>query len=70
MEDVAGAEGYARADFEEAHSRVIDLFDAVFSGIEITGTVLDLGCGPGDVTFRFSAGFRRHPLLQWTVRRQ
>ncbi len=57
MEDVAGAEGYARADFEEAHSRVIDLFDAVFSGIEITGTVLDLGCGPGDVTFRFSRRF-------------
>lgn len=57
MEDKAGAEGYARADFEEAHSRIIELFDAVFRGIDSTGTVLDLGCGPGEVTFRFARRF-------------
>lgn len=64
MEDAAGAEGYARADFEEAHSRVIELFDAVFRGIEITGAVLDLGCGPGDVTFRFA---RRFPAASFVA---
>jgi SAM-dependent methyltransferase len=57
MEDAAGAEEYASADFEEAHSRVIELFDAVFPGSNIAGTVLDLGCGPGDVTFRFARRF-------------
>lgn len=64
MEDSAGAEGYARADFEEAHSRVIELFEAVFRLVECTGFVLDLGCGPGDVTFRFA---RRFPAASFVA---
>jgi trans-aconitate methyltransferase len=63
MEEQAGAEGYAGADFEEAHSRVIELFDAVFPGIDIAGAVLDLGCGPGDVTFRFAHRFPAADLV-------
>ena len=63
MEDPVGAEGYAGADFKEAHSRVIELFDAVFPGIDIAGTVLDLGCGPGDVTFRLAHRFPAADLV-------
>ncbi len=63
MEEQAGAEGYAGADFEEAHSRVIELFDAVFPGTDIAGAVLDLGCGPGDVTFRFASRFPAADLV-------
>ncbi len=51
------AEAYANADFEEPHARVIELFDSVFPGAAITGHMLDLGCGPGDVTFRFAKRF-------------
>ena len=51
------AQAYAHADFEESHRRVIELFDAVFPGAAIRGTILDLGCGPGDVTFRFAKRF-------------
>lgn len=51
------AEAYANADFEEPHSRVIELFDAEFPASGIRGSILDLGCGPGDVTFRFGRRF-------------
>jgi ubiquinone/menaquinone biosynthesis C-methylase UbiE len=51
------AEAYANADFEEPHARVIELFDSVFPGAAINGHILDLGCGPGDVTFRFAKRF-------------
>jgi ubiquinone/menaquinone biosynthesis C-methylase UbiE len=51
------AEAYAKADFEEPHARVIELFDSVFPGAGIKGHILDLGCGPGDVTFRFAKRF-------------
>jgi ubiquinone/menaquinone biosynthesis C-methylase UbiE len=51
------AEAYANADFEEPHAGVIELFDSVFPGVAIEGHILDLGCGPGDVTFRFARRF-------------
>ncbi len=51
------AEAYANADFEEPHRRVIELFDIEFPGVDIKGEILDLGCGPGDITFRFAKRF-------------
>ncbi len=57
MDDREQAEAYANADFEAPHSRVIELFDSEFPGIEIKGRILDLGCGPGDITFRFAKRF-------------
>ena len=57
MDDVAQAAAYAAADFSDAHSRVVDAFAEYFPGDELAGPVLDLGCGPGDISFRFAARF-------------
>ena len=63
MLEQAQAEAYLHADFEEPHSRVLKLFEATFPGIELEGDVLDLGCGPGDITFRFARRFPRARLV-------
>jgi SAM-dependent methyltransferase len=57
MDDPLQARAYAAADFAEAHSRIVEGFSAVFPGVEIAGKVLDLGCGPGDISFRIAARF-------------
>ena len=57
MDDQVQAEAYAAADFAEAHSRIVDSFDSCFPGEDVTGYILDLGCGPGDICFRFAARF-------------
>jgi len=57
MDDQAQAEAYAAADFAEAHSRIVDSFDSCFPGEDVAGYVLDLGCGPGDICFRFATRF-------------
>ena len=57
MSEREQAEVYARADFEEPHRKVVEFFDSAFPGAEIKGHMLDLGCGPGDVTFRFAKRF-------------
>ncbi len=51
------AVSYAQADFEEPHSQVIKQFDIEFPEAQICGNVLDLGCGPGDISFRFAYRF-------------
>jgi SAM-dependent methyltransferase len=58
MEDPAQAAAYAEADFTEAHARIIAGFEECFPGVQVAGRVLDLGCGPGDISFRFAS---RHP---------
>lgn len=63
MDDPSQAEAYADADFDEAHSRIVDGFDECFPGDVAGGCVLDLGCGPGDISFRFAA---RHPACTVT----
>jgi 2-phosphoglycolate phosphatase len=57
MEGAEQAAAYAAADFEAPHARVIELFREAFSGAEISGDVLDLGCGPGDIAMRFARAF-------------
>jgi SAM-dependent methyltransferase len=58
MDDDAQVRAYAEADFEEPHRRFLSLFQAQFPGQDICGYVLDLGCGPADITVRFA---RAHP---------
>jgi SAM-dependent methyltransferase len=57
MDEPSQAEAYAAADFAEAHERIVEGFGVYFPGIEIAGHVLDLGCGPGEISFRFAARF-------------
>src|ERR1051326_1921373 len=57
MNDSLQAEAFARADFEEPHSAYPRLFCAEFSSFPLRASVLDLGCGPGDVTIRFAKAF-------------
>ena len=53
MDDPAQALAYARADFSEPHQHFVELFIERF-GADVNGTVLDLGCGPGDICRRFA----------------
>lgn len=57
MQDEDQVKAYAEADFEEPHSHFIKLFASDFSDRVVEGYVLDLGCGPGDITFRFAEAF-------------
>lgn len=55
MDDEAQARAYAEADFEEPNARFAAMC-ADFVGALGDGTaVLDLGCGPGDITLRIAA---------------
>jgi ubiquinone/menaquinone biosynthesis C-methylase UbiE len=59
MEAPEQALAYARADFAEPHDRFVQLFQESFGHPDLGGLeVLDLGCGPADVTVRFA---RDHP---------
>lgn len=53
MDEPGQVRAYAEADFEEPHRRFIDGFRATFPRLAVVGRVLDLGCGPGDITRRF-----------------
>lgn len=53
MDDPKQAEAYARADFEAENQGFIERFKEYFSEFS-QGTVLDLGCGPGDICIRFA----------------
>jgi len=59
MLDAEQARAYASADFEEPHSRFIDLLRRRLIDLPPSGSALDLGCGPGDISFRFVRAFPR-----------
>lgn len=48
---------YAAADFEEPHQRFIELLQMRVAPLRQEGVALDLGCGPGDISFRFLRAF-------------
>lgn len=56
MEEAEQARAYAEADFEEPHNNFVAQFQQIF-GPQVNGYVLDLGCGPGDVSVRFARAF-------------
>jgi SAM-dependent methyltransferase len=58
MDEEVQACAYAGADFSEAHERFVALFGDAFPGVMLDEWVLDLGCGPADITVRFA---RAHP---------
>ncbi len=62
MLDPEQVEAYARADFAAPHGQFIELLRARLGPLPERGVALDLGCGPGDIAFRF---LRAHP--QWRV---
>jgi len=57
MDDPVQAAAYAAADFSEPHGLFIEKFREVFPGKNITGHVLDLGCGPADISIRFARAY-------------
>jgi ubiquinone/menaquinone biosynthesis C-methylase UbiE len=57
MNNPSQAKAYAEADFDAAHSQIVEAFAACFPGVELAGNILDLGCGPGDISFRFAGRF-------------
>jgi ubiquinone/menaquinone biosynthesis C-methylase UbiE len=57
MNDPEQALAYAQADFAEPHNRFVAEFARRFPAVALTGWVLDLGCGPGDITLRFANAY-------------
>ncbi len=56
MEREEQAKAYSEADFSTPHQMFVDLFSDKF-GPDLAGTVLDLGCGPADITVRFAKAY-------------
>jgi ubiquinone/menaquinone biosynthesis C-methylase UbiE len=57
MNEEAQALAYAHADFDEPHNMFIQEFKQAFPKIEVSGHILDLGCGPADISIRFAQSF-------------
>ncbi len=57
MDQYEQAKAYAEADFEEVNESFVQNFRRYFSGEDIHGPVLDLGCGPADISVRFARAF-------------
>jgi SAM-dependent methyltransferase len=65
MTEEEQARAYAEADFQETHQLYPELFAAVYPARPSAALVLDLGCGPADVTLRFARanpGYRFHAV--------
>lgn len=60
MDESAQARAYADADFSAANALFIDLLEQQLRG-ELSGRLLDLGCGPADIPRQLC---QRHPSLQ------
>jgi ubiquinone/menaquinone biosynthesis C-methylase UbiE len=56
MDNDEQARAYADADFSEPHNAFVEYFKKRFPNFS-EGHVLDLGCGPADVTMRFARFF-------------
>lgn len=55
MDDEAQARAYAEADFEEPNARFAGMCAGFVGALGPGAAVLDLGCGPGDITLRIAA---------------
>lgn len=54
MEDEWQARAYSEADFAEPHAMFVRLCGEAWAGREVRGRLLDLGCGPADITVRLA----------------
>jgi SAM-dependent methyltransferase len=64
MDEAEQARAYALADFAEPNARFVGYFEAEFPDLQ-QGSVLDLGCGPGDIVMRLAtrrAGLTVHGI--------
>lgn len=57
MNDEAQVLAYAQADFDEPHSMFIQAFKAASTEQKVSGHILDLGCGPADISIRFAQSY-------------
>ena len=57
MLDPKQVSAYAAADFAEPHQRFIEFLQMRLAPLRQHGIALDLGCGPGDISFRFLRAF-------------
>lgn len=57
MDAAEQAAAYAQADFSVSHQFLVDQIRMHLPGLPATARVLDLGCGPADVTVRFARAF-------------
>jgi ubiquinone/menaquinone biosynthesis C-methylase UbiE len=57
MDDPGQALAYSQADFSVTHGARVQMFRSLFPGLALTGPVLDLGCGSGDVLLRFARAY-------------
>jgi len=55
MDDEAQARAYAEADFEEPNARFAAMCAGFIGELPAGAAVLDLGCGPGDITLRIAS---------------
>ncbi len=58
MEDWKQVKAYAEADFSEPHHNFVTRI-CEHIGFDFSGKALDLGCGPGDISFQFAKTFPR-----------
>jgi ubiquinone/menaquinone biosynthesis C-methylase UbiE len=56
MDDQAQAEAYASADFSEPHDHFVKMYGEFHPDAK-PKNVLDLGCGPGDISCRFACAY-------------
>ena len=61
MDDEAQARAYADADFEEPNARFVGLCAGFIGALPPGAAVLDLGCGPGDISLRIAMA---HPAVE------
>jgi ubiquinone/menaquinone biosynthesis C-methylase UbiE len=64
MDDAEQAEAYATADFAEVNQGFVDRLLALAPELTAPASVVDLGCGPGDIAVRLC---RARPGLQVTA---
>ncbi len=57
MTEDGQAQAYAEADFEEPHALCLELMLSSIPDLPSEGAAIDLGCGPGDITFRFARAY-------------
>jgi trans-aconitate methyltransferase len=57
MEEEGQARAYAEADFEQPHAMFVRLFAEFVAADPPFGRLVDLGCGPADITVRLARRF-------------